>query len=118
MGFALLGLAFRDSVGNANGAAWFGALFTGRLTDHGGGQRRPGGGVSGFNPAAMTPVAVQGLPEPLHTAVISAYADSVALALWCVVPLFVIGIVATQFLPNVPLSNEAGMIARGEAVTG
>ena len=64
----------------------------------------------------MTPATVQALPEPLHTSVISAYADSLAPALWYVVPLFAIGVLVTLFLLNVPLSDEAGIVARGEAV--
>ena len=111
---------FRE-IGAAVGTAWFGALFTGRLTERLGTTVADNAGqaeVSDFEPSAMTPVAVQGLPEPLHSAVLSAYADALAPALWYVVPLFVIGIVATLFLPNVALSNEAGMIARGEAVSG
>jgi MFS family permease len=111
---------FRE-IGAAVGTAWFGALFTGRLTERLDSTVQNNAGQaasSGFDPAAMTPAAVQALPEPLHASVISAYADSLAPALWYVVPLFVVGIIATLFLPNVPLSNEAGMIARGEAVQG
>ena len=68
---------FRE-IGAAVGTAWFGALFTGRLTERLGStvQNNASQAVSsGFDPAAMTPVTVQGLPEPLHSAVISAYAD-------------------------------------------
>lgn len=111
---------FRE-IGAAVGTAWFGALFTGRLTDR---MAETVAGhpaqaaSSGFDPTAMTPAAVDTLPEPLHTAVISAYADSLAPALWYVIPLFAVGVIATLFLPNVTLSNEAGLIARGEAIEG
>jgi EmrB/QacA subfamily drug resistance transporter len=109
---------FRE-IGAAVGTAWFGALFTGRLTEGLAGTVEDYADqavTAGFDPAGMTPASVQALPEPLHTAVISAYADALAPALWYVVPLFAIGVIATLFLPNVPLSNEAGIIARGEAV--
>jgi EmrB/QacA subfamily drug resistance transporter len=111
---------FRE-IGAALGTAWFGALFTGRLTD------RLGGAVSthatqaaqtGFDPAAMTPAAVEALPEPLHNAIVSAYADALAPSIWYVIPLFAIGIIATWFIPHLKLSNEAGLVARGEAVHG
>ena len=111
---------FRE-IGAAVGTAWFGALFTGRLTERLGDAAQNNSvqtAASGFDPAAMTPAAVQTLPEPLHTAVISAYADSLTPALWYVVPLFAIGVIATLFLPDVALSNEAEMVARGEAVSG
>ena len=111
---------FRE-IGAAVGTAWFGALFTSRLTRRLDGAVQDNAsqaGSAGFDPAAMTPAAVQALPEPLHGAVISAYADALAPALWYVVPLFVIGVVATLFLPNVPLADEAGIVARGEAVPG
>jgi EmrB/QacA subfamily drug resistance transporter len=111
---------FRE-IGAALGTAWFGALYTGRLTDRLGGAvaaNAPQAPRSGFDLSAMTPATVDALPEPLHTAVISAYANSLAPAIWYVIPLFAIGIIATFLLPHVSLSNEAGLVARGEAVHG
>ena len=111
---------FRE-IGAALGTAWFGTLFTGRLTDRLGGvvgAHPAKAAQAGFDSAAMTPAAVAVLPEPLHTSIVAAYADALAPAIWYVIPLFVIGIIATFLLPHVALSTEAGLVARGEAIHG
>ncbi|TXG92603.1 MFS transporter [Rhodococcus rhodnii] len=111
---------FRE-IGAAVGTAWFGSLFTGRLVDGltGVAAENPEQvAQAGFDPGSMTPKIVSMLPEPLHDAVIGAYAHALAPALWYVVPLFVIACAVAIFLPQVALSDEAGMVARGEAVKG
>ncbi|NLU81966.1 MDR family MFS transporter [Rhodococcus sp. HNM0569] len=111
---------FRE-IGAAVGTAWFGSLFTGRLIDNMTDVAADQGAAvaaSGFDPSSMTPEVVRMLPEPLHDAVIAAYANALAPALWYVFPLFVVGLILSLFLPQVTLSDEAGMVARGEAVRG
>jgi len=71
----------------------------------------PAGAGSG-----LTPAVVDQLPEPLHSGVVDAFASSLAPAFWYLVPLVAVGLVLALFLKEVKLSNEAGMIARGEEV--
>ncbi|HWS58747.1 MAG TPA: MFS transporter, partial [Actinotalea sp.] len=49
--------------------------------------------------------------------VVEAFADALAPAFWYLVPLVAFGFVLTLFLREVPLSEVAGMVARGEAVS-
>jgi EmrB/QacA subfamily drug resistance transporter len=110
---------FRE-IGAAVGTAAFTTLFTSRLTDNFadlagrlGGAAASGGGFDG---ASLTPAAVQALPEPLKSGVIDAFADALAPSFWYLVPLVLVGFVLALFLREVKLSNQAGMVARGEAV--
>jgi EmrB/QacA subfamily drug resistance transporter len=110
---------FRE-IGAAVGTAAFTTLFTSRLTDNftalaarlGGG----GAGGAGFDGASLTPDAVQALPDPVKSGVIDAFTDALAPSFWYLVPLVLIGFVLALFLREVKLSDEAGMVARGEAV--
>ncbi|QAY70531.1 MDR family MFS transporter [Xylanimonas protaetiae] len=110
---------FRE-IGAAVGTAAFTTIFTSRLTDNftdlaarlGGGA----GGGAGFDGTSLTPQAVQALPEPVRSGVVDAFTDALAPSFWYLVPLVLIGFVLALFLREVKLSNEAGMVARGEAV--
>lgn len=108
---------FRE-IGAAVGTAAFTTVFTSRLSDNLDGVfaglpegAAPAGGGSG-----LTPQIVDQLPEPLRSGVVDAFASSLAPAFWYLVPLVAVGLVLALFLKEVKLSNEAGMIARGEAV--
>jgi EmrB/QacA subfamily drug resistance transporter len=108
---------FRE-IGAAVGTAAFTTVFTSRLSDNLQGVfadvpegAAPAGGGSG-----LTPQIVDQLPEPLRSGVVDAFASSLAPAFWYLVPLVAVGLVLALFLKEVKLSNEAGMIARGEAV--
>ncbi len=109
---------FRE-IGAAVGVALFSTIFTGRLTDRLG---TVFGGVpaeslpAGASTSGLTPAVVAELPEPLHSGVVNAFTDALAPAFWYLVPLVVVAFVLTLFLREVKLSNEAGMVARGEAV--
>ena len=109
---------FRE-IGAAIGTAWFGSLFTGRLIDNltDTVAANPEQAIaSGLNPGAVTPAFVANLPEPLHQGIVDSYANALAPALWFVVPVLAVALLFAFFLPQVTLSTEAGMIARGEAV--
>ncbi|MFD1718719.1 MDR family MFS transporter [Georgenia deserti] len=110
---------FRE-IGASLGVALFGTIFTGRLSDRltdvfATVPPEAAGQLEG-SAESITPQAVQNLPEPLHSGVIDAYADALAPAFWYLVPLLLIGFVLALFLREVKLGNEAGMVARGEAV--
>lgn len=107
---------FRE-IGAAVGVAVFSTMFTSKLVDQvsvvfEGVPAGAGGEASG-----LTPDLVQQLPEPFKTGVIDAYASSLSSSFWYFIPLVVVGFVLALFLKEVALSDVAGMVARGEAVT-
>lgn len=109
---------FRE-IGAAIGTAWFGSVFTGRLIDNLTVTMQENADqaiAAGFDPSAVTPALVATLPEPLHQGIVDSYANALAPALWYVVPVLAVAFILSLFLPQITLSDEAGMIARGEAV--
>lgn len=108
---------FRE-IGAAVGTAFFTTIFTSRLTDNLEGvfANVPAGGAPSGGSSGLTPDAVQALPEPLKTGVIDAFTDALAPAFWYLITLVLLGFVLSLFLKEVKLSDEAGMVARGEAV--
>ncbi|XBH20871.1 MDR family MFS transporter [Jonesiaceae bacterium BS-20] len=109
---------FRE-VGAALGVAIFGTLFTNRLftnlqgvfTDAGMSDQDAAGASATIDPAAM-----KELPEAIQSGIIDAYADSLAPVFLYVVPFILVAFVVAIFLKEIPLSDEAGMVARGEAL--
>ncbi|CEA07461.1 Multidrug resistance protein 3 [Arthrobacter saudimassiliensis] len=111
---------FRE-VGAALGVAIFGAMFTTRLSENLMGVF----GSAGLDPAAageatatLQPSVLADLPEPLREGIVTAYADALAPVFWYLVPFLAIALVFALFLKQIPLSDVAGMVARGEAVGG
>lgn len=108
---------FRE-IGAAVGIALFSSIFTARLVSNlegvFGSAPAPEGGAGA---ESLTPEIVKSLPEPLHTGVVDGYADALAPAFWYLVPLLALGFLLTLFLKEIKLSDIAGMVARGEAVT-
>lgn len=114
---------FRE-IGASVGTALFGSIFTSRLADKVGEamSQAPGGGAGGGAGAptadSLTPESVASLPGPIHDLVVNAYADALAPSFWYMVPVFIVAFVLAWFLPQLKLSDVAGMVARGEAVYG
>ncbi|GAA1650835.1 MDR family MFS transporter [Georgenia ruanii] len=110
---------FRE-IGAAVGTALFSSIFTSRLVDE---LKQvfadvPAAGAGGeAAPASLTPQVVQTLPEPLRAGIVEAYAHALAPAFWYLVPLLAVGFVLAFFIREIALSDVAGMVARGEAVT-
>jgi EmrB/QacA subfamily drug resistance transporter len=110
---------FRE-VGATLGVAVFGTLFTSRLADNLGGalmanqQEAVAAGIT--SPETLVPSAVKAAGETLRTAIVDAYADSLAPVFWYLVPILVVAFLLALVLKEVPLSEHAGMVARGEAV--
>jgi hypothetical protein len=110
---------FRE-VGATLGVAVFGTLFTSRLAGnltaalaaHGAEAVRAG--IT--SPETLTPAAVRAAAGPLRAAVVDAYAGSLAPVFWYLVPILAVALVLALFLREIPLSEQAGMVARGEAV--
>jgi EmrB/QacA subfamily drug resistance transporter len=110
---------FRE-VGATLGVAVFGTLFTSRLADNLGtaltanAQEAAGAGIT--SPDTLVPAAVQAAGEPLRSAIVDAYADSLAPVFWYLVPILAVAFLLALALKEIPLSEFAGMVARGEAV--
>ncbi|UNK45017.1 MDR family MFS transporter [Arthrobacter sulfonylureivorans] len=111
---------FRE-VGAALGVAIFGTIFTNNLsgkltavfTDAGASPADAGNATATLDPQAM-----EALPEPVRDGIVTAYADSLAPVFWYLVPFIAAAFLLALFLKQVPLSDVAGMVARGEAIGG
>ncbi|WP_262103623.1 MDR family MFS transporter [Arthrobacter sp. Marseille-P9274] len=111
---------FRE-VGAALGVAIFGAMFTSRLTTSltdvfsgfGASARDAANATASLEPHAMSQ-----LPEQLREGIVTAYAESLAPVFWYLVPFLVIALVLALTMKQIPLSDVAGMVARGEAIGG
>jgi hypothetical protein len=110
---------FRE-VGATLGVAVFGTLFTSRLTENlgsalaGNAEQAVQAGIT--SPDTLVPSAVQAAGDPLKAAIVDAYANSLAPVFWYLVPILAVALVLALFLKEIPLSEHAGMVARGEAV--
>ncbi|RFA15046.1 hypothetical protein B7R22_07490 [Subtercola boreus] len=111
---------FRE-VGSALGVAVFGALFTSSLSEKllavfsGAGASA---GDASQATATLDPATLNQLPQAIQDQVVAAYADSLAPVFWYLIPFLAVAFVLSLFLPQIRLSDVAGMVARGEAVTG
>lgn len=109
---------FRE-VGASLGVAVFGSIFTSRLVANLSGAFAANpeqAATSGLNPASLVPAQVKAVAEPFHTAIVDSYANALAPVFWYLIPAALIALALAFWLPEIPLSEEAGMIARGEAV--
>jgi EmrB/QacA subfamily drug resistance transporter len=110
---------FRE-VGATLGVAIFGTLFTSRLADNlvaalsSHAQQAVQAGIT--SPETLVPSAVKTAGDQLRTAIIDAYANSLAPVFWYLVPILAVALVLAVFLKEIPLAEHAGMVARGEAV--
>ncbi|MDQ0676282.1 EmrB/QacA subfamily drug resistance transporter [Pseudarthrobacter siccitolerans] len=111
---------FRE-VGAAMGVAIFGSIFTNRLSES---LTRAftGAGASAEQASQSTstldPQALNQLPEQLRDAIVNAYAESLAPVFWYLIPFIAVALLLALTLKQIPLSDTAGMVARGEAVGG
>lgn len=111
---------FRE-VGAAMGVAIFGSLFTTRLSESLT-SAFTGAGASAEQASQSTstldPQALNQLPDQLRDAIVNAYADSLAPVFWYLLPFIAAALLLAITLKQIPLSDTAGMVARGEAVGG
>ncbi|MEU8238453.1 MDR family MFS transporter [Actinoplanes missouriensis] len=111
---------FRE-VGGAVGIAVFGTIFTSRLTDNlttvftGAGADAE---QASRATATIDPAVLRQLPDQVRDGIVAAYADALAPVFWYLIPFMVIALVLALFLKEIPLSDVAGMVARGEAIGG
>ncbi len=111
---------FRE-VGASLGVAVFGTIFANRLAD----SLEEifagfGASASEANQAAATldPQTLNELPQEVRDGIVAAYADSLAPVFWYLLPFLGIAFVLSLFLKQIPLSETAGLVARGEAIGG
>jgi EmrB/QacA subfamily drug resistance transporter len=111
---------FRE-VGAALGVAVFGTIFTTRLTDNltdvftnAGASASDAAGST----ATLDPQTLSTLPDAVRDGVVTAYADALAPVFWYLLPFIGIAFVLSLLLKQIPLSDVAGLVARGEAIGG
>ena len=111
---------FRE-VGASLGVAVFGTIFTSRLTANltevftsAGASADDAAGAT----ATLDPQTLATLPDEVRDGIVTAYADALAPVFWYLLPFIAIAFVLSLFLKQIPLSDVAGMVARGEAVGG
>lgn len=109
---------FRE-MGGALGIAIFGSIFTSRLTENLTGAFQANwqeAAAAKIDPSALIPSVVKNLPDNLHDAIVSAYVEALVPGFWYLIPGAVLAFALALFIPHLKLSDEAGMVARGEAV--
>nr|WP_282082929.1 MFS transporter [Streptomyces tendae] len=101
-------------IGGSVGAAVFGTLFAGRLTDALA-DRIPAEAGAGLPDAeAITPQLVHSLPPALRDAYIGAYADAMPRIFLYLVPVLVLGLVIALFLKEKPLVSHNAPVTEPE----
>jgi EmrB/QacA subfamily drug resistance transporter len=111
---------FRE-VGAALGTAVFGSIFTTRLTENLKDVFTSAGSSASsaaHATANLDPKALNALPEAIHHGIVVAYADALAPVFWYLLPFIGLAFVLSLFLKQIPLSDTAGLVARGEAIGG
>ncbi|MBC9728668.1 DHA2 family efflux MFS transporter permease subunit [Streptomyces sp. TRM68367] len=98
---------FFRQIGGMVGAAVFGTLLAGRLTDalHEHLPTRAGAPLP--DPESLTPQLVHALPPELRDGYIRAYADAMPRIFLYLVPVLVLGLLVACFLKETPLLNSA-----------
>ena len=108
MGTATSAVAFFRSMGGTFGAAVFGAILSARLTTHlaeqfghGGAPAAGGGDITG------NVEKIQHLPEPVHGLVLNAFSASLNNVFLYAIPVVMVALVVSFFIPEVPLKARA-----------
>ncbi|MET0714282.1 MAG: MDR family MFS transporter [Mycetocola sp.] len=111
---------FRE-VGASLGVAVFGTIFTTRLTEN----LTDVFTSAGADPSAaanatstLDPQTLATLPDTVRDGIVTAYADALAPVFWYLLPFIAIAFLLSLFLKRIPLSDVAGLVARGEAIGG
>ena len=111
---------FRE-VGASLGVAVFGAIFTTRLTANLN-DVFTSSGASASDAADATstidPQTLNALPDAVRDGIVVAYADALAPVFWYLLPFIGLSFLLSLFLKQIPLSDVAGLVARGEAIGG
>ncbi|MGK2868676.1 MAG: MDR family MFS transporter [Mycobacterium sp.] len=107
LGVATSGATFFRSLGGAMGVAVFGALLTHRLRDTIPAQLKAAGVSPDQMPAGSatqgSPDQIAALPEPIHLAVTTGFAEALQTTFLAAVPFAILGFVILLFLRETPL---------------
>jgi EmrB/QacA subfamily drug resistance transporter len=118
LGVATSGATFFRSLGGALGVAVFGALLTHRLADTIPSRLAeagvPAAQLAGGGPTLGSPEQIAALPEPVHTAVITGFADALQTTFLAAVPFALLGFVLLMFLRETPLRRHTQDHTPGE----
>ncbi|MFB7109029.1 MFS transporter [Streptomyces sp. NPDC056190] len=93
-------------IGGSVGAAVFGTLFAGRLTDALRDRVPARAGAALPDPESITPQGVRALPPALRDAYVGAYADAMPRIFLYLVPVLVLGLLIAFFLKEKPLVSH------------
>lgn len=108
-------------AGSSLGVAVFGTIFTTRLAEK---LTRvfesttPSAQKAAGAVARLDPDMLNVLPKGVHDRILIAYADSLAPVFWYLLPVALLAFVLALSLEEIPLSDESGLVARGEAIGG
>lgn len=111
---------FRE-VGASLGTAVFGTIFTTRLADNlmtvftDAGANASDAAAS---TATIDPQTLSKLPEAVRDGIVGAYADALAPVFWYILPFIGVAFLLSLLLKQIPLSDKAGLVERGEAIGG
>ncbi len=112
LGVATSGATFFRSLGGAMGVAVFGALLTHRLRDTIPAQLKAAGVSADQMPAGSatqgSPEQIAALPEPIHLAVTTGFAEALQTTFLAAVPFAILGFVIMLFLRETPLRQTRG----------
>jgi EmrB/QacA subfamily drug resistance transporter len=124
LGVATSGATFFRSMGGAVGVAVFGALLSHRLADTIPRAMADAGippqsvAKAAGSATAATPEDIGSLPEPLHTAIVTGFADALQTTFLAAVPFALIGFVIVLFLKELPLrTRNSGIDTAGADVS-
>ncbi len=68
--------------------------------------------------ATLDPETLNQLPDVVGDGIVTAYADALAPVFWYLIPFLVLAFVLALLLRQIPLSETAGLVVRGEAIGG
>ncbi|WOF23537.1 MDR family MFS transporter [Microbacterium betulae] len=111
---------FRE-VGASLGTAVFGTIFTTRLTANLTTVFTDAGATAedaATATATIDPATLNALPDDVRDGIVTAYADALAPVFWYLIPFIALAFVLSLFLKEIPLSDQSGLVARGEAISG
>lgn len=68
--------------------------------------------------ATLDPQTLAQLPQAVRDGIVAAYADSLAPVFWYLIPFMLLAFLLAVLLEQIPLSDTADMVARGETISG
>ncbi|MFJ1647153.1 MFS transporter [Streptomyces sp. NPDC088258] len=114
LGAATSATNYFRQIGGSVGAAVFGTLFAGRLTDAL--AERVPAGAGALSAGSITPQSVHALPPAVRDGYVQAYADALPRIFLYLVPVLALGLLITFFLKEKPLVSQNAPAAESGAV--